>query len=49
MALLTSPQRQPGTICHNAACSMRDERTNVCALNIAVCSDRTTETETRNG
>lgn len=40
MTLLASPQRQPGTECHHATCSMRDERTNVCQVNIGACADR---------
>lgn len=39
MSLLASPNRQPGTICHNAVCSMRDSVTNVCRLNVGACAD----------
>jgi hypothetical protein len=49
MTLLASPQRQPGTVCHNTKCSMRDERTNVCRVNVAVCKDKQVEGQKSGG
>lgn len=41
----TPVDRHAGVICHNDACSMQDDRTNVCRISMAVCSDRMKTTE----